>query len=91
MLSFDELVFIKKAKVMFKVPQCISPIYIAEMFQIKGCDSEETMTLRSDSNENLKHQSLNEICLKTKTKSYSGALILNSILVKYKMPTRLVL
>ena len=50
MLSFEELVFVNKAKVMFKVTQCISPIYITEMFQIKGCNSEDTVTLRSDSN-----------------------------------------
>ena len=56
MSTFEELVFVNKAMVMFKVTQGISPIYITEMFQIKGCNSEDTMTLRSDS---LKHQSLN--------------------------------
>ena len=53
MLSFEELVFINKAKVMFKVTHGISPIYITE-FQIKGYNSENTMTLRSDSNKNFK-------------------------------------
>ena len=56
MLSFEELVFFNKAKVMFKVTQGISPIYIMEMFKIKGCNSEDTMTLRSDSNKNFKIQ-----------------------------------
>ena len=46
MLSFEELVFINKAKLMFKVTQGSSPIYNTEMFQIKGCNSEDTMTLR---------------------------------------------
>ena len=32
MLSFEELVFVSKAIVMFKVTQGISPIYITEMF-----------------------------------------------------------
>ena len=54
MLSFEALVFVNKAKVMFKVTQDISPIYITEMFQIKGCNSEDTMTLRSDSNKKFK-------------------------------------
>ena len=54
MLSFEELVFANKAKVMYKVTQGISPIYITEMFQIKGCNNEDTMTLRSDSNKNFK-------------------------------------
>ena len=46
MVSFDELVFPNKAKSMFKVTRGISPICIAEMFQIKGCKSEYTMSLR---------------------------------------------
>ena len=54
MLSFEKLIFINKAKVMFKVTHGISPIYITEMFQIKGCNHEDTMTLRSDSNKNFK-------------------------------------
>ena len=54
MLSFEELVFDSKAKVMFKVTQGISPIYIMEMFQIKRCDIEDTMTMRSDSNKTFK-------------------------------------
>ena len=49
MLSFDELVFINKAKVMF---QGISPIYIAAKFQIKGCNSGDTMNLHSDLKKN---------------------------------------
>ena len=35
MLSFDELVFINKAKYVM-VAQCISPIYIMEFFQVKA-------------------------------------------------------
>ena len=35
-LSFEELVFVNKAKVMFKVTQGISPIDITQMFQIKA-------------------------------------------------------
>ena len=50
MLSFEELIFINKAKVMFKVTHGLSPIYITEMFQIKGSTNDDTMTLRSDSN-----------------------------------------
>ena len=50
MLSFEELIFINKAKVMFKVTHGLSPIYITEMFQIKGNTNDDTMTLRSDSN-----------------------------------------
>ena len=59
MLSSEEIVLINKGKVRFKVTRGISPVYIAEMFQIKGCNSEDTMTLWSDSDKILKHQSLN--------------------------------
>ena len=51
-LFFEEFVFVNKAKVMFKVTKGISPIYITEMFQIKGCNGEDTITLRSDSKKN---------------------------------------
>ena len=54
MLSFEELVSVNKAKIMFNVTQGISPIYITEMFQINGCNSDITMTLRSHSNKNFK-------------------------------------
>ena len=54
MLPFEELVFVNKAKLMFEVTQGISPIYITEMFQIKVCNNEDTMTLRPDSNKKFK-------------------------------------
>ena len=41
-------------QIMLKVTHDSSPIYITEMFQIKGCNSEDTMTLRLDSNKNFK-------------------------------------
>ena len=63
--SYDKLVFINTAKVMFKVSQGISPIYITEMLQIKSCNSQNTMTWRSDSNKYFKHQCPYQKCLKT--------------------------
>ena len=78
MLSFEELIFINKAKVMFKVTHGISPIYITEMFQIKGSTNDDTMTLRSDSNKNFKTPKPKLNMFKNSL-SYSGALIWNSI------------
>ena len=43
MLSFDELVFINKAKLMFKITQGISSINMADLTQIEGPNSEDTM------------------------------------------------
>ena len=78
MLSFEELIFINKAKVMFKVTHGLSPIYITEMFQIKSSTNDDTMTLRSDSNKNFKTPKPKLNMFKN-TLSYSGALIWNSI------------
>ena len=47
MLSFEETFFINKAKIMSKVANSISPIYIKEMFQLRGSNNDETdSTLR---------------------------------------------
>ena len=83
MLSFEELVFGHKAKVIFKVTQGISPIYVTEMFQIKGCYSEDAMTLRSDSSKNFKTPKPKLNMFKNSL-SYSGTLIWNSIPVEIR-------
>ena len=83
MLSFEKLVFINKAKVMFKVTQDISPIYITEMFQNKGRYSEDTMTLRSDSNKEFKTPKPKLNMFKNSL-SYSGTLIWNTIPVEIR-------
>ena len=83
MLSFEELVFINKAKVMFKVTHGLSPIYITEMFQIKDSNNNETMTLRSDSNKNFRTPKPKLNMFKNSL-SYSGALIWNSIPVEIR-------
>ena len=54
MLSFEEMIFVNKAKIMYKVATNISPVYLTEMFQLRGSNNDETMTLRSDSNKNFK-------------------------------------
>lgn len=83
MLSFEELIFLNKAKVMFKATHGISPIYITEMFQIKSSGCDDTMTLRSDSNKNLKVPRPKVNMFKNSL-SYSGALIWNSIPVEIR-------
>ena len=66
---------------MFKVTQGIPLIYLSEMFQIKESDSEDTMTLRSDSNKNFKTPKPKLNMFKNRL-SYSGTLIWNSISVE---------
>ena len=36
MLSFEEMIFINKAKIMYKVATNISPIYLTKTFQLRG-------------------------------------------------------
>ena len=83
MLSFEELVFVNTAKVMFKVTEGISPIYITETFKIKECNSEDTMTLRLDSNKNFKTPKPKLNMFKNNL-SYSGTLVWNSIPLKIR-------
>ena len=82
-LSFEELIFINKAKVMFRVAHGISPIYITEMFQIKGCNHKDTMTFSPDSNKNFKTPRPKLNIFKNSL-SYSGTLIWNSIQVEIR-------
>ena len=85
MLSFEELVFVNKAKVMFKVTQGITPNSITEMFQIKGWNSEDTMTFRSDSKNKTKQKTPKpKLNMFKNSLSYSGTLIWNSIPVEMR-------
>ena len=68
---------------MFKVTHGISPVYITEMFQIKGCNQDDTLTLRSDSIKNFKTPKPKLNIFKNRL-SYSGTLIWNSIPVEIK-------
>ena len=68
---------------MFKVTQGISPIYIMEMFQIKGCNSEDKMTLLSDSKKYFKTPK-HDLNIFENSLSYSVALIWNSISVEIR-------
>ena len=68
---------------MFKVTHGISPIYITEMFQIKCCNYEDTISLRSDSTKNFKTPRPRLNIFKNSL-SYSGTLIWNSIPVEIR-------
>ena len=90
MLSFEGMIFINKANLMYKAVTNIFPIYLTEMFQLKGSNNDETMTLRSDSNKNftIPRPKLNMFKnTNTCSLSYSGALIWNSIPAEIKNAT----
>ena len=45
MLSFEEMIFINKAKIMYKVANNIFPIYPTELFLLRGGNTDETLPL----------------------------------------------
>ena len=80
-LSFEETVFIHKAKVMYKIANNTAPIYLTDLFQMRGNDSylnNSHLNLRSTSNKNFLIPKP-KISLFKNSLSYSGALVWNSI------------
>ncbi len=90
-LSFDETVFLQKAKVMYKITNNLSPDYLTEMFHMQSNFLENTntnITLRSVSNNNM-HVPRPRIEMFKGSLSYSGALIWNSIPLNIRNSTSL--
>ena len=80
-LSFEETVFIHKAKVMYKIANNAAPIYLIELFQMRGTDSylnNSHLNLQLTSNKNFLITKP-KISLFKNSLSYSGALVWNSI------------
>ena len=80
-LSFEETVFIHKAKVMYKIANKTAPIYLTDLFQMRGNDSSylnnSHLNLQSTSNKNFLIPKP-KISLFKNSLSYSGALVWNS-------------
>ena len=86
-LSFNESVFLQKAKVMYKVANNIAPEYVTDLFRLRGNNSNETASnLRSVFNRNFLIPKPS-IGLFKSSLSYSGALIWNSIPIDIKNAT----
>ena len=86
-LSFNESVFLQKAKVMYKVANNIAPEYVTDLFHLRGNNSNETTSnLRSVFNRNFLIPKPS-IGLFKGSLSYSGALIWNSIPIDIKNAT----
>ena len=78
-MSFDQSVFLIKAKIMYKIYYNLAPTYLHEMFQMREVNLDSTLSnLRSVAN---KHYVLPQArCNLFKgSLSFSGVLILNSI------------
>ena len=85
-LSFEETVFIHKAKVMYKIANNTAPIYLTDLFQMRGNDSylnNSHLNLRSTSNKNFLIPKP-KISLFKNSLSYSSAFVWNRVLLWIK-------
>ena len=83
-LSFDESVFLQKAKTMYKIANKIVPKYLIDLFQIRNTYANSTTSnLRSVSNRNFIIPKPN-INLFKNSISYSGTIIWNGIPLEIK-------
>ena len=82
-LSFDESVFLNKAKIMYKIANNIAPAYLINLFQMRNSSDDTISNLRSVANGNflIPKPKLN---LFKNSLSYSGAIIWNSIPLEIK-------
>ena len=87
MLSFDESVFLQKAKVMYKIVNNIAPEYLTDLFQTRNANNIGS-NLPSVSNKNFVIPKPNNNLFKSSL-SYSGAVIWNSIPLEIKHATSL--
>lgn len=86
-LSFDESVFLHKAKIMYKVANNTAPSYLTDLFQMRNISSNDTLlNLRSVSNRHFLIPKP-KINLFKNSFSYSGAIIWNSIPLEIKNST----
>ena len=51
-LSFDEIVFLNKAKMMYKIAYNIAPSYLINLFQMRNVSDDTISSLRSVANKN---------------------------------------
>ena len=51
-LSFDESVFLHKAKILYKIANNIAPSYLIDLFQMRKISDDTTSSLRSVANKN---------------------------------------
>ena len=88
-LSFDESVFLHKAKVMYKIANNVAPTYLTDLFHMRNVNADKFNTisnLRSVSNRHFIIPKPN-INLSKNSLAYSGAVIWNSIPLNTKNAT----
>ena len=88
-LSFDQIIFLNKAKLMYKVSNNIAPVYLHELFQMRDINLDNTASnLRSVAHKNylLPQAKCN---LYKGSFSYSGVVVWNSLPTNIKVASSL--
>ena len=88
-LSFDQIIFLNKAKLMYKVYNNIAPVYLHELFQMRDINLDNTASnLRSVAHKNylLPQAKCN---LYKGSFSYSGVVVWNSLPTNIKVASSL--
>ena len=83
-LSFDQSVFLSKAKIMYKIKNCLAPSYLNELFLMRDANLDNTSSnLRSAANKNFIVPQAKCNLFKGSL-PYSGVIVWNSIPVSIK-------
>ncbi|MCU7801208.1 MAG: reverse transcriptase family protein, partial [gamma proteobacterium symbiont of Lucinoma myriamae] len=88
-LSFEESLFLQKAKTMYKIANNIAPQYLIDLFQLRSNNmNNTTLNLRSMSNRNFMIPKPRTDLYK-RSLAYSGAIVWNSIPLEIKSSSTL--
>ena len=89
MLSFDQVIFLNKAKLIYKAYNNTAPVYLHEMFQMRDINLDNTTsTLRSVAHKNYLLP-LAKCNLYIGSFSYSGVVVWNSFPSRIKLASSL--
>ena len=82
-LSLDQIIFLNKAKIMYKVYNNLAPTYLQELFQMRDVNHDNTaMNLRSVSRKNY-------ILPQAKCNLFKGSLSLSGVIVWNRIPVNI--
>lgn len=81
MLSFDQIIFLNKAKLMFKIYNNLAPVYLHELFQMRDINLDNMASnLRSVAHRNY-------LLPQAKCKLYKGSFAYSGVMVWNSLPT----
>ena len=80
-LSFDQVIFLNKAKLMYKIYNNIAPVYLQELFQLRDINLDNTTSnLRSVAHKNY-------LLPQAKCNLYKGSFSYSGVVVWNNLPT----